>query len=158
MARGPTSSVSAPAASGEPAAPAESGGEPILIGTISPNTGNLAAYGTAVTTGCTSAIAAAYAKQAGYDKVGMVYCAADTYSKGLYDSFSAASADPVEVRDALAADGVVYDRITGTYSLDETGTPVKGASVITFEAGTGADGKPAVVSKPLDLVTELPEA
>ncbi len=33
---------------------------------------------------------AAYAKQAGYDKVGMVYCAADTYSKGLYDSFSAA--------------------------------------------------------------------
>ena len=36
------------------------------------------------------AIAAAYAKQAGYDKVGMVYCAADTYSKGLYDSFSAA--------------------------------------------------------------------
>ena len=36
------------------------------------------------------AIAAAYAKQAGYSKVGVVYCAADTYSKGLYDSFSAA--------------------------------------------------------------------
>ena len=36
------------------------------------------------------AIAAAYAKQAGYAKVGVVYCAADTYSKGLYDSFSAA--------------------------------------------------------------------
>ena len=385
---------SAPAAGGDSAAPAESSGEPILIGTISPNTGNLAAYGTAVTTGaalaveeinaaggllgrqleiinaddqydpteclnafnslvsqgvglivgsvtsgCTSAItgaaneeevclitptstadsitteddfvfrscyadsfqgaiAAAYAKQAGYDKVGMVYCAADTYSKGLYDSFSAAcetygvevaavestasmdvqdytnqfaamvnagvqfvyapfyydvigpylvtqaraagytgvimgadgydttpdyvvdgadltafdnvywtnhydpadtseksvafvsayeakygntpsafaalaydcvmmyktaieaagSADPVEVRDALAADGVVYDCITGTYSLDETGTPVKGASIIAFEAGTGADGKPAVVSKLLDVVTELPQA
>ena len=244
------------------------------------------------------AIAAAYAKQAGYDKVGMVYCAADTYSKGLYDSFSAAcetygvevaavestasmdvqdytnqfaamvnagvqfvyapfyydvigpylvtqaraagytgvimgadgydttpdyvvdgadltafdnvywtnhydpadtseksvafvsayeakygntpsafaalaydcvmmykaaieaagSADPVEVRDALAADGVVYDCITGTYSLDETGTPIKGASIIAFEAGTGADGKPAVVSKLLDVVTELPQA
>ena len=384
---------SAPAASGA-AAPVESSGEPILIGTISPNTGNLAAYGTAVTTGaalaveeinaaggllgrqleiinaddqydpteclnafnslvsqgvglivgsvtsgCTSAItgaaneeevclitptstadsitteddfvfrscyadsfqgaiAAAYAKQAGYDKVGMVYCAADTYSKGLYDSFSAAcktygvevaavestasmdvqdytnqfaamvnagvqfvyapfyydvigpylvtqaraagytgvimgadgydttpdyvvdgadltafnnvywtnhydpadtseksvafvsayeakygntpsafaalaydcvmmykaaieaagSADPVEVRDALAADGVVYDCITGTYSLDETGTPIKGASIIAFEAGTGADGKPAVVSKLLDVVTELPQA
>ena len=29
----------------------------------------------------------------------------------------------LEVRDALAADGVVYDHITGTYSLDETGTP-----------------------------------
>ena len=384
---------SAPAASGA-AAPVESSGEPILIGTISPNTGNLAAYGSAVTTGaalaveeinaaggllgrqleiinvddqydpteclnafnslvsqgvglivgsvtsgCTSAItgaaneeevclitptstadsitteddfvfrscyadsfqgaiAAAYAKQAGYDKVGMVYCAADTYSKGLYDSFSAAcetygvevaavestasmdvqdytnqfaamvnagvqfvyapfyydvigpylvtqaraagytgvimgadgydttpdyvvdgadltafdnvywtnhydpadtseksvafvsayeakygntpsafaalaydcvmmykaaieaagSADPVEVRDALAADGVVYDCITGTYSLDETGTPLKGASIIAFEAGTDADGKPAVVSKLLDVVTELPEA
>ena len=174
----------------ESAAPAESadaaGGEPILLGTISPNTGNLAAYGTAimngvnlaveeinaaggvlgsqiqvinaddqgdptecmnafnslvsqgvgliigsVTSSCTSAItdsaneeevvltspsstadsitteddyvfracyadsfqgaiAAAYAKQAGYAKVGVVYCAADTYSKGLYDSFSAA--------------------------------------------------------------------
>ena len=36
------------------------------------------------------AIAAAYAKQAGYAKVGVVYCAADTYSKGLYDSFSKA--------------------------------------------------------------------
>ena len=371
---GGSASSSAPAAGGDAA---ESSDEPILIGTISPNTGNLAAYGTAVTTGvalaveeineaggllgrqvevinaddqydpteclnafnslvsqgvglivgsvtsgCTSAItgaaneeevclitptstadsitteddfvfrscyadsfqgaiAAAYAKQAGYDKVGMVYCAADTYSKGLYDSFSAAcekygvevaavestasmdvqdytnqfaamvnagvqfvyapfyydvigpylvtqaraagytgvimgadgydttpdyvvdgadltafdnvywtayeakygntpsafaalaydcvmmyktaieaagSADPVEVRDALAADGVVYDCITGTYSLDETGTPVKGASIIAFEAGTGADGKPAVVSTLLDVVTELPEA
>ena len=180
---GGSASSSAPAAGGDAA---ESSDEPILIGTISPNTGNLAAYGTAVTTGvalaveeineaggllgrqvevinaddqydpteclnafnslvsqgvglivgsvtsgCTSAItgaaneeevclitppstadsitteddfvfrscyadsfqgaiAAAYAKQAGYDKVGMVYCAADTYSKGLYDSFSAA--------------------------------------------------------------------
>ena len=174
----------------ESAAPAESadaaGGEPILLGTISPNTGNLAAYGTAImngvnlaveeinaaggvlgsqiqvinaddqgdptecmnafnslvsqgvglivgscTSSCTSAItdsaneeevcltspsstadsitteddyvfracyadsfqgaiAAAYAKQAGYSKVGVVYGAADTYSKGLYDSFSAA--------------------------------------------------------------------
>ena len=180
---GGSASSSAPAAGGDAA---ESSDEPILIGPISPNTGNLAAYGTAVTTGvalaveeineaggllgrqvevinaddqydpteclnafnslvsqgvglivgsvtsgCTSAItgaaneeevclitptstadsitteddfvfrscyadsfqgaiAAAYAKQAGYDKVGMVYCAADTYSKGLYDSFSAA--------------------------------------------------------------------
>ena len=71
---------------------------------------------------------------------------------------AAGSADPVEVRDALAADGVVYDCITGTYSLDETGTPIKGASIIAFEAGTGADGKPAVVSKLLDVVTELPQA
>lgn len=37
------------------------------------------------------AIAAYYAKQAGYTDVGVVYCAADTYSKGLYDSFKAAA-------------------------------------------------------------------
>ncbi len=36
------------------------------------------------------AIAAAYAKQQGYTDVGVVYCAADTYSKGLYDSFKTA--------------------------------------------------------------------
>ena len=38
------------------------------------------------------AIAAYYAKTAGYTDVGVVYCAADTYSKGLYDSFAAAAA------------------------------------------------------------------
>lgn len=38
------------------------------------------------------AIAASYAKQAGYTDVGVVYCAADTYSKGLYDSFKTAAA------------------------------------------------------------------
>lgn len=42
--------------------------------------------------GFQGAIAAYYAKQAGYTDVGVVYCAADTYSKGLYDSFSAAAA------------------------------------------------------------------
>ncbi len=162
-------------------------GDTITIGTISPNTGSLAAYGTAVTTavdlaveqinaaggiggkkvkvvnaddqfdptetlnafnslvsqgiglivgsvtsGCTSAItgaaneegvvlltpsatadsittaddyvfracyadsfqgeiAAYYAKEAGYTDVGVVYCSADTYSKGLYDSFKSAA-------------------------------------------------------------------
>ena len=182
---GGSASSRAPAAGGDAA---ESSDEPILIGTISPNTGNLAAYGTAVTTGvalaveeineaggllgrqvevinaddqydpteclnafnslvsqgvglivgsvtsgCTSAItgaaneeevclitptstadsitteddfvfrscyadsfqgaiAAAYAKKSGCEKVGVVYCAADVYSKGLYDSFSAACA------------------------------------------------------------------
>ena len=42
--------------------------------------------------GFQGAIAAYYAKQAGYTDVGVVYCAADTYSKGLYDSFAAAAA------------------------------------------------------------------
>lgn len=182
---GSTASTS-PAASAAASPAASASGAPITIGTISPNTGSLAAYGTAVTTavdlavseinaaggingsqvkvvnaddqfdpteclnafnslvsqgiglivgsvtsGCTSAItdaaneekvclltpsatadsittkddyvfracyadsfqgaiAAAYAKQKGFTDVGVVYCAADTYSKGLYDSFSAA--------------------------------------------------------------------
>ncbi|MEN6636073.1 MAG: ABC transporter substrate-binding protein [Clostridiaceae bacterium] len=42
--------------------------------------------------GFQGAIAAYYAKEAGYTDVGVVYCAADTYSKGLYDSFAAAAA------------------------------------------------------------------
>ena len=41
--------------------------------------------------GFQGAIAAYYAKSAGYTDVGVVYCAADTYSKGLYDSFAAAA-------------------------------------------------------------------
>ncbi|MDD6189834.1 MAG: ABC transporter substrate-binding protein [Clostridiales bacterium] len=51
------------------------------------------------------AIAAAYAAQQGYTKVGVVYCAADTYSKGLYDSFSAAcAANNVEIVVAESTD------------------------------------------------------
>ena len=51
------------------------------------------------------AIAAAYAAQQGYTKVGVVYCAADTYSKGLYDSFSAAcTANGVEIVVAESTD------------------------------------------------------
>jgi branched-chain amino acid transport system substrate-binding protein len=41
--------------------------------------------------GFQGAIAAYYAKQAGFTDVGVVYCVGDTYSKGLYDSFSAAA-------------------------------------------------------------------
>ena len=36
------------------------------------------------------AIGAAFCYQNGYNKVGAIYCASDTYSKGLYDSFAAA--------------------------------------------------------------------
>ena len=237
------------------------------------------------------AIAAAYAKQAGYEKVGVVYCAADVYSKGLFDSFSSACAeygvevvasestasldvqdytnqftsmvtagvdfvyapfyydvigpyvvpqaraagytgvimgadgydttpdyvvegadltafndiywtnhyDPSDtsekvssfvsayeakygsipsafgatgydcvymykaaieaagtdessaVRDALADTSAVYECVTGTFSLDETGTPVKGAAIISFVS----DGN-TVTSKLVDVVTELP--
>ena len=71
---------------------------------------------------------------------------------------AAGSADAAAVRDAMADTSLTYECVTGTFTLDESGTPVKGASIIAFEAGTGADGKPAVVSKLLDVVTELPQA
>ena len=35
-------------------------------------------------------LAAQYAKDEGYTKVGIVYCSADTYSAGLRDAFTAA--------------------------------------------------------------------
>ena len=181
-----TVSLTACAGGAETGESSDSAEDPIVIGTISPNTGSLAAYGTGITTGvelaaeeinaaggilgrqveiittddqgdpteclnafnslvsqgvsliigsatsgCTSAIteaaneeevvlmaptatadsvtteddyifrvcyadsfqgaiAAAFAKKAGYTNVGVVYCAGDVYSKGLYDSFSAA--------------------------------------------------------------------
>ena len=36
------------------------------------------------------------------------------------------------VRDALADTSVTYEGVTGTFTLDESGTPVKGAAVISF--------------------------
>lgn len=54
------------------------------------------------------AIAAYYAKSAGYTDVGVVYCAADTYSKGLYDSFAAAA----------ATYGLTIKAVESTASLD----------------------------------------
>ena len=40
--------------------------------------------------------------------------------------------DASAVRDALADTSVTYEGVTGTFNLDETGTPVKGAAVIEF--------------------------
>ena len=40
--------------------------------------------------------------------------------------------DPAAVRDALADTSVTYEGVTGTFNLDESGTPVKGAAVIEF--------------------------
>ena len=54
------------------------------------------------------AIAAYYAKQAGFTDVGVVYCAADTYSKGLYDSFKAAADNY----------GLIVKTVESTASLD----------------------------------------
>lgn len=64
---------------------------------------------------------------------------------------SAGSADPAAVRDALADTSAVYDCVTGSFSLDETGTPTKGASIISFTS----DGS-SVTTKLVDVVKKLP--
>lgn len=64
---------------------------------------------------------------------------------------AAASAESTAVRDALADTSAVYNCVTGTFSLDETGTPVKGAAIISFTS----DGS-SVTSKLVDVVSELP--
>lgn len=78
----------------------------------------------------------------GYDCVYMYKAAIE--AAGSYESTA--------VRDALADTSAVYECVTGTFSLDETGTPVKGAAIISFES----DGS-SVTSKLVDVVTELPE-
>lgn len=65
---------------------------------------------------------------------------------------TAKSADATAVRDALADTTAVYTGVTGTFSLDSTGTPVKGASIISFTS----DGK-TVTTKLVDVVKELPK-
>jgi branched-chain amino acid transport system substrate-binding protein len=62
----------------------------------------------------------------------------------------AGSADPAAVRDALADASAVYSGVTGTYSLDGTGTPTKGAAILSF----GTDGT-VVTTKLVDVIKEL---
>ena len=57
-----------------------------------------------------------------YDCVSMIKQAAE----------AAGSADASAVRDQLADTSVVYECVTGTFSLDETGTPTKGGVIIEF--------------------------
>ncbi len=62
------------------------------------------------------------------------------------------------VRDALADTTVVYEGITGTFSLDETGTPVKGAAVIEFVYDETVEDDPstdAIESLSTSLVTTI---
>lgn len=65
---------------------------------------------------------------------------------------AAGSADADAVREALADTSTVYECVSGTFSLDESGTPVKGAPVIAFAAGTDEDGNPAVVTSLVDVM------
>ena len=60
---------------------------------------------------------------------------------------AAGSADPAAVRDALADTSATYECVTGTFSLDNTGTPVKGAAIISF-----ADGGDKVTTELVDVM------
>ena len=62
----------------------------------------------------------------------------------------AGSADPAAVRDALADTSAVYSGVTGTFSLDATGTPTKGAAILSF----ASDGT-SVTTKLVDVIKEL---
>ena len=62
----------------------------------------------------------------------------------------AGSADPKAVRDALADTSVVYTGVTGVFSLDQSGTPTKGAAILSF-ASDGA----TVTTKLVDVIKEL---
>ncbi len=118
------------------------------------------------------AIAAYYAKEAGYTDVGVVYCAADTYSKGLYDSFSAAAATyglnvaavestaSLDVQDytnqfaAMASSGVQF--VYAPYYYDVIGpyivTQARAAGYTGIIMGAdGYDGTPDYVVEGADL-------
>ncbi len=62
----------------------------------------------------------------------------------------AGSADPAAVRDALADTSAVYSGVTGTFSLDESGTPTKGAAILSF----ASDGT-SVTTTLVDVIKEL---
>ena len=66
---------------------------------------------------------------------------------------AAGSADPAAVRDAMADTSLTYECVTGTFTLDESGTPVKGATIVSF-ASEGSE----VTTTLVDVVKELPEA
>ena len=60
--------------------------------------------------------------------------------------------DAAAVRDALADTSVTYEGVTGTFSLDESGTPVKGAAVIEFTYDAAVGGAEGLGTK---LVTTI---
>ena len=66
---------------------------------------------------------------------------------------AAGSADPAAVRDAMADTSLTYECVTGTFTLDESGTPIKGATIVSF-ASEGSE----VTTTLVDVVKELPEA
>ena len=65
---------------------------------------------------------------------------------------NAGSEESVKIRDALADTSVNYECVTGTFKLDSTGTPSKGASVIEYKYDEATD---TVVTSLRSVVTSL---
>lgn len=104
----------------------------------------------------TSEIVSSFVKayEAKYSSVPSAFAATGYDCMYMYKAAieAAGTAESSAVRDALADTSAVYECVTGTFSLDESGTPIKGAAIIAFES-VGS----SVTSKLLDVVTELPE-
>lgn len=64
---------------------------------------------------------------------------------------SAGSDSPIAVRDALSDTTVLYAGVTGNFSLDSTGTPRKGAAIISFSS----DGV-SVTTKLIGVIRYIP--
>ena len=78
----------------------------------------------------------------GYDCVYILKTAIE--NAGAYDADS--------VRDALADGVTTYTCVTGTFTLDETGTPAKGSVIMAFSSEDGE----TVTQSMIDKVEELP--
>ena len=95
----------------------------------------------------------AYEKKYGETPIAMAALAYDCVLMYKTAIEKAGSADASAVRDTMADTSITYDCVTGTYTLDESGTPVKGATIVSFTS----DGS-AVTTTLVDVVKELPEA
>ena len=65
----------------------------------------------------------------------------------------AGAADAESVREALADTSAVYECVTGTFNLDETGAAAKGAAFFSFYHEPGSD---VVTTIPIGAINELP--
>ena len=71
----------------------------------------------------------------------------------LKAAITKAGTDPKAVRDAMADMTASYECVTGTFSFDKSGTPLKGGVITTFTYDEGTD---AVGTALVQAITELP--